>query len=71
MFTCGEHLLRTGFANEIVVAKGGNEHQERRAWQVKVGEQGIDTLESVAWVDEDIGVIDAGEDDSSLSSRRF
>jgi hypothetical protein len=46
--------LVVGLQDELAIGKGADEHEEGAFGQMKVGEEGIDHLELVGWVDENV-----------------
>ncbi len=47
--------VRVGGEHPLASGKGGDQHQERRAGQMKVGQQAVDGPEAMAWMNEQVG----------------
>ena len=43
-----------GFKHKLTAGKSGNQHEKCRFRQVKIGEQGIDNVETISGVDKNI-----------------
>ena len=63
--------MRVGGADRSVSGERGDEHEERRAGQVEIGEQAIDDAEAIPWCDEQRGFCVSRCDISARCSRRL
>lgn len=57
--------------NILFPGQSGHQHNQGRFRQVEIGDQAIDHLEFVAWIDENLGPATSRLQDSILSCGRF
>jgi len=63
--------LAVGFEDEFAGGEGADEHEEGALGEVEVGEEGVDDLELVGGVDEDVGAAAGGGEWFALTAEVF
>src|SRR5712692_2334694 len=53
----------------LATRKGGDQHEQRRPWQMKVGQQSADDPEIEPWKNEEVGLPRARRDASTVRAR--